>query len=356
MRRPVWLGISMVVVCACGGGDGSGDGNDATDTTDATDATDAPVDATPPDAALALGATCSDGAACASGFCVDDRCCDTACDDACATCGEDGVCAPVAAATTCRDAAGACDVAETCDGVALTCPTDALADGSTTCRAAVSDCDAAETCPGDAVDCPSDAAAAPGATCDAYACVVDEVACPTACTAHADCAADAACVDGACEFVKWAFTTSTTHNGNFGGLAGADAFCQQHATNAGLPGTYKAWLGDNTGAPADRFAQATVPYVMPAGPANVIVLATSYADLTDGTIAANFERTEAGVAVPSNIPFTNVTPGGVRGIDPGPHRRPADPGIDTSTANTSMSPRGESAAAARMAAMLTSAS
>lgn len=38
------------------------------------------------------------------------------------------------------------------------------------------------------------------------------------------------------------FVTSTTHSGNLGGLAGADAICQAGATNAGLHGTYRAWL------------------------------------------------------------------------------------------------------------------
>lgn len=38
------------------------------------------------------------------------------------------------------------------------------------------------------------------------------------------------------------FVTSTTHTGNLGGLAGADAICQAGAFNAGLHGTYRAWL------------------------------------------------------------------------------------------------------------------
>jgi len=38
------------------------------------------------------------------------------------------------------------------------------------------------------------------------------------------------------------FITSTTHNGNFGGLSGADDFCATRATAAGLSGTFRAWL------------------------------------------------------------------------------------------------------------------
>jgi len=42
------------------------------------------------------------------------------------------------------------------------------------------------------------------------------------------------------------FVTSTTHDGNLGGVSGGDAICQARATAASLPGTYKAWLSDNT--------------------------------------------------------------------------------------------------------------
>src|SRR5262249_42934796 len=41
---------------------------------------------------------------------------------------------------------------------------------------------------------------------------------------------------------KRVFVTSTTHDGNLGGLDGADAICASLAANAGLSGTYKAWL------------------------------------------------------------------------------------------------------------------
>jgi len=41
---------------------------------------------------------------------------------------------------------------------------------------------------------------------------------------------------------KRIFVTSGTWNGNLGGLSGADAKCQEAATNAGLPGTYMAWV------------------------------------------------------------------------------------------------------------------
>ena len=39
-----------------------------------------------------------------------------------------------------------------------------------------------------------------------------------------------------------AFVTSTTYNGNLGGLSGADAKCQERAAAAGLAGSYFAWI------------------------------------------------------------------------------------------------------------------
>jgi hypothetical protein len=46
-------------------------------------------------------------------------------------------------------------------------------------------------------------------------------------------------------FSKMIFTTSGTNNGNFGGMAGADAYCTSDA-NKPTRGTYKAMLVDGT--------------------------------------------------------------------------------------------------------------
>jgi cysteine-rich repeat protein len=61
------------------------------------------------------------------------------------------------------------------------------------------------------------------------------------------------------------FVTGKVYSSNLGGLAGADARCQQSAEAAGLPGTYMAWLSDNTGTPASRMIKSSVPYVLPDG-------------------------------------------------------------------------------------------
>src|SRR5690606_23070874 len=82
------------------------------------------------------GSACESGWACETGFCVDGVCCDTACGhgslDDCQVCSAsagataDGVCTPIAAGTTCREAAGPCDLAEACDGTSPECPVDAF--------------------------------------------------------------------------------------------------------------------------------------------------------------------------------------------------------------------------------------
>jgi hypothetical protein len=93
----------------------------------------------------------------------------------------------VAAATVCRPAAGACDVAEACTGFTADCPADVLSGAGTTCRGAGGVCDVAETCSGASADCPADARAPAGTACRAQNGVCDvgeacdgvSAACPT---------------------------------------------------------------------------------------------------------------------------------------------------------------------------------
>jgi hypothetical protein len=73
----------------------------------------------------------------------------------------------VAAATPCRASAGACDPAETCDGVSAACPTDAKS--TTECRASAGTCDVAESCDGVSNDCPADGFAGSSTVCRAAA-------------------------------------------------------------------------------------------------------------------------------------------------------------------------------------------
>jgi MYXO-CTERM domain-containing protein len=88
------------------------------------------------------GQSCSDSAACASGFCVSGICCDSACAGTCVSCGlsgHTGTCTPQPAGTDpgneCKIGTGVCK--STCDGVgACGFPGEAM------------DCDACNTCDG----------------------------------------------------------------------------------------------------------------------------------------------------------------------------------------------------------------
>jgi len=99
-----------------------------------------------------------------------------------------------------------------------------------------------------------------------------------------------------CNGFKRVFLTSSSHNGAFGGVAEADAICQARANFAGLPGTFKAWIsaGDLIAFtdPATTFTHSTTPYVRVDG----VVVATDWADLTDGTLDATINIDEFGVA------------------------------------------------------------
>lgn len=56
------------------------------------------------------------------------------------------------------------------------------------------------------------------------------------------------------------FVTSQNYTGDLGGIAGADSKCQVAASNAGLPGTFRAWLSSSESSPALNFVKSTVPY------------------------------------------------------------------------------------------------
>ncbi len=68
-----------------------------------------------------------------------------------------------------------------------------------------------------------------------------------------------------------------------GGLAGADARCQDAADDAGLQGTYMAWLSVSAAASAaGRFSHDGGPFFLTDG----TEIALDWGDLTDGTLAA----------------------------------------------------------------------
>jgi hypothetical protein len=99
-------------------------------------------------------------------------------------------------------------------------------------------------------------------------------------------------VDGSCGACR-VFTSSSQHNGNLGGLSGADAICQNLAAAANLPGSYMAWLStfDDVSiiiTPSTRFRRSQQPYQRVDG----VVVANDWADLTDGNLANPIDKTE----------------------------------------------------------------
>lgn len=103
-----------------------------------------------------------------------------------------------------------------------------------------------------------------------------------------------------------AFVSSVTYDSNLGGIAGADAKCAQLASDAGLPGTFLAWISDGVTDPASRFVRSATPYV---ATVDNTVIANDWADLTDGTLDFPITYSEYGVIVSDSV-FTNVNPDG----------------------------------------------
>ena len=87
------------------------------------------------------------------------------------------------------------------------------------------------------------------------------------------------------------FVTAGAYQGDLGGLAGADAICQQSAEGAELPGTdWTAWLSDGTTNAVDRIPDGQYRLL------NGTVVANSKADLTDGMLEAPINLNEYGQA------------------------------------------------------------
>jgi cysteine-rich repeat protein len=56
------------------------------------------------------------------------------------------------------------------------------------------------------------------------------------------------------------FVTSQNFSGDLDGIEGADSKCQVAASNAGIPGVFRAWLSSSESSPAQNFVKSTVPY------------------------------------------------------------------------------------------------
>jgi len=80
----------------------------------------------------------------------------------------------------------------------------------------------------------------------------------------------------------------------------ADSQCQTEAVNGGLVGQYRAWISDSNQSPATEFNRLTTPYIRPDG----VLIANSFADLTDGSILDPISLSPSLMAPISNAVWT----------------------------------------------------
>jgi hypothetical protein len=104
------------------------------------------------------------------------------------------------------------------------------------------------------------------------------------------------------------FVTSQQYAGNLGGLAGADAKCQLLASNAGLCGTFMAWLSDSRTSASTRLSHSSNPYVLVDGTTMVAPNWTGL--LSSGGPVNPILKDERGMVHSSTDVWTNTTPSG----------------------------------------------
>lgn len=282
--------------------------------------------------ALPLGMDCSSSSECESGACVDGVCCDTACGDGEADCqscnveGSVGTCVALAADTTCRPAAGVCDLEEQCDGSSGVCPADALVLNKVVCREAAAGCDVAETCTGDSALCPDDAVAAAGDLCRTPRCVDDawtpvvtcdgvqksceepdsvpcgpyactSAGCLVACAADTDCTTSYYCVEGQCVETQ-DDGASCTHAGQCSSGSCSDGVCCSSSCDGqceacDLPGSEGTCVGVS-GPPRGDRAACPGDGSLCAGSCNGVV--RDHCTFADPTISCIGAHCEGGLA------------------------------------------------------------
>jgi hypothetical protein len=149
------------------------------------------------------GGSCTQASQCVSGFCVDGRCCESACSGLCLGCSNaltgqpDGECRPVSAATDPND--------ECAVQAPQSCGRTGLCDGQGACSLYASGTECApRSCAGPAVENAPDTCDGSGACVDrgtvdcptGYAC--SGTACTTSCSVDGDCIAEHYCKSGSC--------------------------------------------------------------------------------------------------------------------------------------------------------------
>lgn len=103
------------------------------------------------------------------------------------------------------------------------------------------------------------------------------------------------------------FVTRDNHSPNFTNLAGADTYCGTVATNARLTGTWKAVLSNDSTNAKDRLTIGGSVFNMQGEE-----LATSSADLWDGTLAYSVKYDELGTAQETATVWTGTLSNGTK--------------------------------------------
>ncbi len=98
---------------------------------------------------------------------------------------------------------------------------------------------------------------------------------------------------------------------NLQGLPLADHRCQTLATNASLPGTYKAWLSTDQDAPAIRFdTNFEGRYILP--DPNVTIVAIAWQGLSSGSLQSPITANQLGDPTTGNVWTNTLANGNVR--------------------------------------------
>lgn len=105
------------------------------------------------------------------------------------------------------------------------------------------------------------------------------------------------------------FVSSQTFSALLGGVVGADQSCQGLADNAGLGGSWKAWISDSSSSPSTRFARPTTAYTRIDG----TLVAMHWAGLTSGALTNSVLTEEYGAPVPNAEVWTATTTSGTYG-------------------------------------------
>jgi hypothetical protein len=127
---------------------------------------------------------------------------------------------------------------------------------------------------------------------------------PNTCTMTQTCSCgpQTTCSGASCIPARRVFVSQATTTGDLGGIAGADALCNMYATTAQLGGTWKAFVGDSTTAPASWTAPSSVPYALIDG----TIVASDWSALLSGTLQHGIDEDECQLSITNAEVWTGL--------------------------------------------------